>query len=192
MDEGTKILATVYGKLRTISESSIRRNLKLNDDEGISTLPDAEIFENLALMGYNILPIKVYFSEGLIFPSVEVSNPYHYAMFKSKKYRQQIDMVTKIAAQDLEIASLKARIQMLEDKDAGCAEPSGEDATIKGEVWRHGRKQVGVQVVSVLPTAEVSTVGIPTGNGMVPIASPIFTTASVDTPYSRRKGKEKM
>nr|GEX41624.1 hypothetical protein [Tanacetum cinerariifolium] len=56
MDEGTKLLATVDGKLRTISESSIRRNLKLNDEEGISTLPDAEIFENLALMGYNILP----------------------------------------------------------------------------------------------------------------------------------------
>nr|GEV03887.1 hypothetical protein [Tanacetum cinerariifolium] len=52
-DEGTKILATVDGKLRTISESSIRRNLKLNDEEGISTLPDAELFENVALMGVN-------------------------------------------------------------------------------------------------------------------------------------------
>nr|GEZ67778.1 hypothetical protein [Tanacetum cinerariifolium] len=56
MDEGTNILATMDGKLRTISESSIRRNLKLNDEEGISTLPDAELFENLTLMGYNILP----------------------------------------------------------------------------------------------------------------------------------------
>nr|GEY49997.1 zinc finger, RING/FYVE/PHD-type [Tanacetum cinerariifolium] len=55
-NEGTKILATVDGKPRTISESSIRRNLKLKDEEGISTLPDAELFENLALMGYNILP----------------------------------------------------------------------------------------------------------------------------------------
>nr|GFB47212.1 hypothetical protein [Tanacetum cinerariifolium] len=51
-NEGAKILATVDGKSRTISESSIRRNLKLNDEEGISTLPDAELFENLALMGY--------------------------------------------------------------------------------------------------------------------------------------------
>nr|GEW01163.1 hypothetical protein [Tanacetum cinerariifolium] len=41
MDEGTKILATVDGKLRTISESSIRRNLKLKDEAGISSLPDA-------------------------------------------------------------------------------------------------------------------------------------------------------
>nr|GEV21249.1 hypothetical protein [Tanacetum cinerariifolium] len=55
-DEGTKILATVDGKLKTISESSIRRNLKLRDEAGISSLPDAELFENLTLMGYNILP----------------------------------------------------------------------------------------------------------------------------------------
>nr|GEU33137.1 hypothetical protein [Tanacetum cinerariifolium] len=55
-DEGTKILATVDGKLRTISESLIRRNLKLNDEARISSLPDAKLFEILALMGYNILP----------------------------------------------------------------------------------------------------------------------------------------
>nr|GEX49468.1 putative ribonuclease H-like domain-containing protein [Tanacetum cinerariifolium] len=50
-DEGTKILATVDGKPRTISESSIRRNIKLKDEAGISSLPDAELFENLTLMG---------------------------------------------------------------------------------------------------------------------------------------------
>nr|GEY17216.1 hypothetical protein [Tanacetum cinerariifolium] len=55
-DEGTKILATVDGKLKTVSESSIRRNLKLNNEAGISSLPDAELFENLILMGYNISP----------------------------------------------------------------------------------------------------------------------------------------
>nr|GFB04040.1 hypothetical protein [Tanacetum cinerariifolium] len=35
-NEGTKILATIDGNPRTISESSIRRNLKLNDEEGIN------------------------------------------------------------------------------------------------------------------------------------------------------------
>nr|GEU99633.1 synaptobrevin, longin-like domain protein [Tanacetum cinerariifolium] len=54
--EKQKILAKVNGRQRTISESSIRRHLKLNDEEGISTLPDNELFENLSLMGYNILP----------------------------------------------------------------------------------------------------------------------------------------
>nr|GEW11062.1 hypothetical protein [Tanacetum cinerariifolium] len=55
-EEGTKILATVDGILRTVTESSLRRNLKLKDEEGISSLPDAELFENLTLMGYNISP----------------------------------------------------------------------------------------------------------------------------------------
>nr|GEV67717.1 hypothetical protein [Tanacetum cinerariifolium] len=55
-NEGTKILATIDGKPRTIYESSIRRNLNLNDEEWISSLIDTELFENLALMGYNILP----------------------------------------------------------------------------------------------------------------------------------------
>nr|GFB54687.1 synaptobrevin, longin-like domain protein [Tanacetum cinerariifolium] len=54
--EGTKILATVDGIVRTVSESSLRRNLKLRDEEGISSLPDAKLFENLTLMGYNISP----------------------------------------------------------------------------------------------------------------------------------------
>nr|GEZ35270.1 hypothetical protein [Tanacetum cinerariifolium] len=55
-DAETKILVTVDGKPRTISESSIRRNLKLHDEARISSLPDAELFENLTLMGYNISP----------------------------------------------------------------------------------------------------------------------------------------
>nr|GEW42958.1 hypothetical protein [Tanacetum cinerariifolium] len=56
MEEGTKILATVDGILRTVTESSLRRNLKLQDEEGISSLPDTELFENLTLMRYNISP----------------------------------------------------------------------------------------------------------------------------------------
>nr|GEW30233.1 hypothetical protein [Tanacetum cinerariifolium] len=56
MNQETKILATVDGKPQTISESSLRRHLKLNDKEGISSLLDTELFKNLSLMGYNILP----------------------------------------------------------------------------------------------------------------------------------------
>nr|GEU63851.1 hypothetical protein [Tanacetum cinerariifolium] len=55
-DQETKIIATVDGKPRTISKSSLRRHLKLNDEAWISSLLDAEIFVNLSLMGYNILP----------------------------------------------------------------------------------------------------------------------------------------
>nr|GFA05556.1 synaptobrevin, longin-like domain protein [Tanacetum cinerariifolium] len=54
IDEGTHILATVDGISRTVSESSLRRNLKLRDEDGIVSIPDTELFKNLTLMGYNI------------------------------------------------------------------------------------------------------------------------------------------
>nr|GEW14291.1 putative reverse transcriptase domain-containing protein [Tanacetum cinerariifolium] len=42
------------------------------------------------------------------------------------------------------------------------------------------------------PGTGVPTGGVPTDSDVVPTASPIFTTATVATPYTRRKGKEKM
>ncbi|GJR26718.1 putative ribonuclease H-like domain-containing protein [Tanacetum coccineum] len=47
-----EITATIDGKVKTVNEASIRRHLKLEDSDGISTLPNTEIFEQLALMGY--------------------------------------------------------------------------------------------------------------------------------------------
>ncbi|GKB46784.1 hypothetical protein Tco_0897537 [Tanacetum coccineum] len=46
-----EITATIDGRVKTITEASIRRHLKLEDSDGISTLPNTEIFEQLALMG---------------------------------------------------------------------------------------------------------------------------------------------
>nr|GEV63989.1 copia protein [Tanacetum cinerariifolium] len=279
-NEGTKILATVDGKPRTISESSIRRNLKLNDEEGISSLPDVELFENLALMGYNILLNQKFtfqkgqFShqwkflihtimQGLSAKSTgfnEFSSNIATAVSKAlstavdepasplgddsqgeafltvsgleagqdreniiktsalphdstprvtsldvdevsmqqqlheltnlctRLQRQQTEMATKIAAQDLEISNLKARIKLLKDKDKGTVELSRDDAPIKGrtlETW----KEAGVERST---ERGISAVGVPTGSGLVPTISAIFTTASVVTPSSRRKGKEKM
>nr|GEY48488.1 hypothetical protein [Tanacetum cinerariifolium] len=56
----------------------------------------------------------------------------------------QIEMASKINAQDLEMSNLKARIKFLEDKDGGGAEPSGEDATIKGGSLETG-EEAGVE-----------------------------------------------
>ncbi|GKD63777.1 hypothetical protein Tco_1305885 [Tanacetum coccineum] len=46
-----EITATIDGKVKVVSEASIRRHLKLEDSDGINTLPNAEIFKQLALMG---------------------------------------------------------------------------------------------------------------------------------------------
>ncbi|GKB92377.1 hypothetical protein Tco_0964649, partial [Tanacetum coccineum] len=46
-----EITTTINGKVKVVSEASIRRHLKLEDSDGISTLPTIEIFMQLALMG---------------------------------------------------------------------------------------------------------------------------------------------
>ncbi|GKC68502.1 hypothetical protein Tco_1101100, partial [Tanacetum coccineum] len=52
LDNGEmEITATIDGKVKIVSEASIRRHLKLEDFDGISNLPTTEIFEQLALMG---------------------------------------------------------------------------------------------------------------------------------------------
>nr|GEU99450.1 hypothetical protein [Tanacetum cinerariifolium] len=43
-----------------------------------------------------------------------------------------------------------------------------------------------------IPTTGPPATGVPTGSDVIPTASPIFTTAIESTPYTRRKGKEKM
>nr|GEV08848.1 hypothetical protein [Tanacetum cinerariifolium] len=283
-NEGTKILATVDGKLRTISESSIKRNLKLNDEAGISSLPDAEFFENLALMGpkstgfnefssniatavvclatnrvYNfskmtfdgtltephhtpspeaqqsprttttsspslpsattktiptvtptVIPqLRQYFkrariAQSLAFPTAADEPASPFGGWQSRAVcnnnsmncwicipacKGQTEMASKIASQELEITSLKARIKLLEDKDGGGTEPSREDTTIKGRSLETGEEAV----IEKSTEREVATVSVPTSSGLVvPTASLIFTTAYVVTPYSRRKGKKKM
>ena len=47
------ITATIDKKVKVrVSEASIRRHLKLGEEEGISALPNEEIFAELARMGY--------------------------------------------------------------------------------------------------------------------------------------------
>ncbi|GKA17667.1 hypothetical protein Tco_0697504 [Tanacetum coccineum] len=46
-----EITATIDRRIKTVTEASIRRHLKLEDSDGIPTLPNAKFFEQLALMG---------------------------------------------------------------------------------------------------------------------------------------------
>ncbi|GKD60697.1 hypothetical protein Tco_1298206, partial [Tanacetum coccineum] len=47
-----KLQALVDGKKIIITESNVRRDLQLEDAEGVDCLPNATIFEQLALMGF--------------------------------------------------------------------------------------------------------------------------------------------
>nr|GEU62334.1 hypothetical protein [Tanacetum cinerariifolium] len=88
-NQETKILAIVDGKSQTISESSFRRHLKLNDKEGISSLPDAELFENLLLMGYNILPNQSNIANAVVCLATNRIYNFSKMIFDGEKYQQR-------------------------------------------------------------------------------------------------------
>ncbi|GJQ97592.1 uncharacterized mitochondrial protein-like protein [Tanacetum coccineum] len=70
-----KITATIDGHSMTITEGSLRRHLKLDDQDGISSIPNSEIFEQLALMGYHTDSDKLTFQKGTFLTLNGVSIP---------------------------------------------------------------------------------------------------------------------
>ncbi|GKG06334.1 hypothetical protein Tco_0326420 [Tanacetum coccineum] len=48
-----KINATIDGHSLSITKGSLRRHLKLANQDGITSIPTIEIFEQLAFMGYH-------------------------------------------------------------------------------------------------------------------------------------------
>nr|GEY49264.1 putative ribonuclease H-like domain-containing protein [Tanacetum cinerariifolium] len=131
-------------------------------------------------------------------------------------------LTDKFQAQEVEINRLKERVKMLEDREGVAATRSKDDAPIKGRSINEGEAATerisddSEEMATVLTSMDVATVlasgvvDIPTGSGsiptastpaeeqvptssdVVPTASPIFTLATVVTPYRRRKGKEVM
>ncbi|GKD77145.1 hypothetical protein Tco_1339766 [Tanacetum coccineum] len=63
-----KINATIDGHSLSITAGSLRRHLKLNDQDGVTSIPNSEIFEQLALMGYHTDSDKLTFQKGAFLP----------------------------------------------------------------------------------------------------------------------------
>nr|GFA61252.1 hypothetical protein [Tanacetum cinerariifolium] len=111
--------------------------------------------------------------------------------------RQLSDLVSKFEAQELEINRLKARVKLLKDREGGVAERSGDDAPIKGKNLDKGEaaaKRVSddtEEMATVLTSIDASSILTSGGVQVVPTAAEV-ATATIVTPYTRRKGKEKM
>nr|GEV15283.1 retrovirus-related Pol polyprotein from transposon TNT 1-94 [Tanacetum cinerariifolium] len=136
--------------------------------------------------------------------------------------RQLSELTTKFQAQEVEINRLKERVKLLEDIEGVAATRSGDDALIKGRSMDEGEAATErisddlEEMATVLTSMDAATVlasrvvdvptssgSIPTastpaeeqvhtGSDVVPTASLVFATATVVTPYRRRKGKEVM
>ncbi|GKD63083.1 hypothetical protein Tco_1305191 [Tanacetum coccineum] len=60
--------ALVDEKKVIITESTVRRDLQLEDEKGVDCLPNATIFEQLALMGYEKIPQQLTFYKAFFSP----------------------------------------------------------------------------------------------------------------------------
>nr|GFA78378.1 hypothetical protein [Tanacetum cinerariifolium] len=135
--------------------------------------------------------------------------------------RQHSELLAKFQAQEVEILKLKERVNVLEDREGIAATRSGDDAPIKGRGMDEGEaaterisddtEKMATVLTSIdaatvlargiddvpsgsgsIPTAGPPVADIPSGSEVIPTASLVFATATVVTPYSRRKGKEVM
>nr|GEW14237.1 hypothetical protein [Tanacetum cinerariifolium] len=68
INEEDQLQALVHRKKVIIIEATIRRDLQLEDAEGVNCLPNAEIFEQLTLMGYENLSQKLTFYKAFFSP----------------------------------------------------------------------------------------------------------------------------
>ncbi|GJR00243.1 hypothetical protein Tco_0523227 [Tanacetum coccineum] len=68
IDREVQLQALVDRKKIIITESNVRRDLQLEDAEGVDCLPNATIFEQLALMGYEQVSQKLTFYKAFFSP----------------------------------------------------------------------------------------------------------------------------
>nr|GFB90350.1 hypothetical protein [Tanacetum cinerariifolium] len=197
MKEGTKILATIDGIIRSVSESSLMRNLKLRDAEGISSLPDEVLFENLTLMGYNISPNQKFTFQKVfdyVFKNEPIWSNYPYSNVCDEPASPHRDVSQGEACPtdsgfiaDQDRATIAKSSTLPYDSAPRVTSPAAVEGILASGV-------VNVPTGSgSIPTASTTAEGsVPTGSEEVPTASPICATAPVVTLYRRRKGKEVM
>nr|GEV25045.1 putative ribonuclease H-like domain-containing protein [Tanacetum cinerariifolium] len=210
--EGTKILATVDGKLRTIFESSIRRNLKVIDEclspkstgfnefsSDIATalvcLATNRVF-NFSKMIFNgmVRNVNNKVSKFLMYPSPSFSGRI-VPIFDSMLVPQGEGLGTPTEShhtpspKELEINRLKARVKLLEDRDRGGIAQSGDDAPIKGRRLDEGEEAAErvsddtEEMATVLTSMDAASILTSGGVQVVPTAVKV-STATVSIPTS--------
>ncbi|GJY87835.1 hypothetical protein Tco_0502463 [Tanacetum coccineum] len=82
VNEEVQLHALVDGKKIIIIESTVRRDLQLEDAEGVDCLPNSTIFEQLTHMGYEKISQKLTFYKAFFSPTMEIYDSYYFTMPK--------------------------------------------------------------------------------------------------------------
>ncbi|GJZ14357.1 hypothetical protein Tco_0549587, partial [Tanacetum coccineum] len=128
LDSGEiQITTTIDGKVKIITEASIRRYLKLDDSDGISTLPTTEIFKQLAFMG--IFNYSKLIFDGMGEGSTILVESHHTRIGASSTSQPSLSSPSKIPTRhESELPQLRSPTQT----------PAADEAASTGVDVRHG------------------------------------------------------
>nr|GFC44806.1 hypothetical protein [Tanacetum cinerariifolium] len=171
-------LATVDGIQRTVSESSLRRNLKLRDEDGIVSIPDTELFENLTLMGIAPLfdTMLVHQGEGSGIPTephhtpspeVDTSHP---TTLSIPLPSLPTDLIPPVSQTDTTPIRQYSRIARIAHEGEACPTESGFIADQDRAIIANNDSDEIARVLTSMDAATVLAGGIdvPTGSGSIP------------------------
>ncbi|GKB92841.1 hypothetical protein Tco_0965113 [Tanacetum coccineum] len=114
-DGEVEITATLDGQLKTITEASLRRHLKLEDADGISSLPNTEFFKQLTLIGVQFSRVKDQQSQ--LSPITHLSllhPPYNHDFHHPPSLEQDLKQTKKVYGNAY--TKLIMRVKKLENK----------------------------------------------------------------------------
>nr|GEX14286.1 hypothetical protein [Tanacetum cinerariifolium] len=165
-EEGTKILATIDGILRIVTKSYLRRNLKLQDEEGIREACHTD-------SGFIADQDRATIAKSSTLPHDSAPRVTSHAADEGREDLDEGEATAERVSDDTEEM---ATVLTSMDASTILASRVAEVPTSSG----------------LIPTASPPAAEVPTGSDVVPTASPVFAIVTVVTSYRRRKGKEVM
>ncbi|GJX14862.1 ribonuclease H-like domain-containing protein [Tanacetum coccineum] len=178
IDRRIKINATIDGHSMSITEGSLKRHLKLADQDGITSIPNSDIFEQLALMGYHIDSDKFgVLEDDLKKTKKTYSSAYTKLILRVKTLESQIKTGK---------ARRKARVVLSDDEviedDSSKQGRKLSDAEVQEKaILDEQKKGTATEEVPIVSTAEVN---LSTARGTV-----TYTRRSAEKRSRQDKGK---
>ncbi|GKD04524.1 putative ribonuclease H-like domain-containing protein, partial [Tanacetum coccineum] len=181
-----EIIATIDGHVKTITEASLRRHLKLEDNDGVPTLPNSEIFEQISLMGLenNLKQTKKTYSTALTKLILRVKKLEK--QVKSSKAKRKAK-ITHWFQEDIDIQE-DARVQQKQSHDTEVLLDEGEPTEL---IQDQGSSEKGQpEVTTAKTTLDTAEVLLSTDGVHLSTASTICSTARRII-YSRRSAEKR-
>nr|GEV95951.1 xylulose kinase-1 [Tanacetum cinerariifolium] len=203
--EGIQILATVDGIHRTVTESSLRRNLKLQDEEGISYLLDTTYNFSKMIFDGLVKNVNNKVSKFLMHPRARIAQSSALSTVADEPESPLRDIsqgeachtdsgfiadqdratIAKSSALPYDLAPRVTSPATTEGREAAAERASDDTEEIATVLTSMDAATVASGAAEVptgsgsIPTVGHPAIEVPTSSDVVPTASPVFSTTTV-------------